>query len=100
MFERSRSGKLRTDFPDRQFHRDAVDRALRPDRFTGKIDNSHTMLQGVSLPLATVTIQATTTLKVPLTFLTTVPVAAGGTFQFEDAGAALFSTRFYRAIYP
>ena len=65
-----------------------------------KIDNSHTMLQGVSLPLATVTIQATTTLKVPFTFLTTVPVAADGTFQFEDAGAALFSTRFYRAIYP
>lgn len=65
-----------------------------------KMINGNTLLRGVSVPLATVTVEATSSLTQPFTFLATVSVAGDGTFQFEDVDALLYSSRFYRVIYP
>ncbi|MGZ5552450.1 MAG: hypothetical protein ACXWHF_02300 [Chthoniobacterales bacterium] len=69
----------------------------RVDSLT-KMANGHTMLQGVSVPLATVTIEETTTLTQPFAYLATVSVASDGSFQFEDSDA--LPMRFYRVVYP
>jgi hypothetical protein len=65
-----------------------------------KMINGSILLHGVSVPLATVTVEATTTLTQPFTFLATVSVAGDGTFQFEDLFASLYTSRFYRVTYP
>jgi hypothetical protein len=65
-----------------------------------KMLNGNLLLHGVSVPLATITVEASDSLTQPFAFLATVSVGRDGAFQFEDVEAPLYPTRFYRATYP
>lgn len=56
------------------------------------------ILKGTGVPFTSVTIKSTSDLTQPFTFLTTVPVANDGTYEFDDSTSA--GPQFYRVTYP
>jgi hypothetical protein len=56
------------------------------------------IIRGLGVPFTNVTIQATSDLTQQFAFLTTVPVAGDGTFEFSDTTNP--AVRFYRVKYP
>ena len=72
----------------------------RIDSLIEMAGTGHMLLQGASVPLATVTVEATTSLAQPFSFLATVSVAANGAFLFDDPDSPGLPARFYRVTYP
>ena len=64
------------------------------------LPNGHFHLQCLGVPNFAHTVQTTTDLLMPFSFLATVPAAADGTFQFDDANASSSPRRFYRVTFP
>jgi hypothetical protein len=62
--------------------------------------NGHILIQGLTDPNLTVSIQASPDLVMPFTTIGTATANALGVFQFEDVNAGSFTARFYRAAYP
>jgi hypothetical protein len=62
--------------------------------------NGHIVIQGLTDPNLTVSIQASPDLVTQFTTIGTATATALGVFQFEDVNAGSFTARFYRAAYP
>jgi hypothetical protein len=57
-------------------------------------------LSGQALPSVAIEIETSPDLIQPFTAIGSTTSDATGAFQFDDAAAATFSKRFYRATYP
>jgi hypothetical protein len=62
--------------------------------------NGHILIQGLTDPNLTVSVQASPDLVTQFSTIGTTTASALGVFQFEDVNAGSFTARFYRAAYP
>jgi glucose/arabinose dehydrogenase len=65
-----------------------------------KLVNGHMLVQGSGVPFKVHNIQASPDLVQPFVTIGTATAGGDGAFQFDDANAASFTKRFYRATYP
>jgi uncharacterized delta-60 repeat protein len=65
-----------------------------------RLGNGHAVVRGLGVPLAGHTLHSSTDLGQAMSVLDAVTPDAGGFWQYDDAGAVSFDSRFYRLSFP